>query len=104
MAGSGKNLYVPVHEEQFEKDIQNMKKSGRKSIVSKFVTVYSLILDQSLEGQILLRNFKDHELMGSYEGFRELHVQQNWLIIYKVDHAQKEIYFARAGTHADLFS
>jgi mRNA interferase YafQ len=72
-------------------------------MIKKFVKVYWLILDQSLENQIRLKNLKDHELSGGYEGFRELHVQHNWLIIYRVDHRVQEIFFARTGTHADLF-
>ena len=72
-------------------------------MIKKFVKIYWRILDQSLENQITLKNIKDHELSGGYDGFRELHVQHDWLIIYKVDHQAKEISFARTGTHADLF-
>ncbi len=27
---------------------------------------------------------KDHELIGNFKGFRECHVQNDWLLIYKV--------------------
>lgn len=95
--------YVPVHEQHFERDLKRMKKSGRKSLEKKFIEVYPLLLNQSLESQMNLLGLKDHALTGEYKGYRELHVQFDWLIIYKVDHMERRVYFARTGTHADLF-
>lgn len=80
-----------------------MRLSGRKSLLEKFKRIYLLLLDQSLQGQKLLKVFKDHELVGEFKGYRELHIQHDWLIIYKVDHALRWVYFVRMGTHADLF-
>lgn len=45
---------------------------------------------------------RDHNLAGNYAGFRECHIQPDWLLIYKV--ANGELYLARIGTHADLFA
>jgi mRNA interferase YafQ len=40
-------------------------------------------------------------LRGEWQGFRDLHIEPDWLLLYRVLGA--EIYLARTGTHADLF-
>jgi mRNA interferase YafQ len=49
---------------------------------------------------------RDHALTGSWAGYRECHVGGDFLLIYRLDDADGpsgSIYFARVGTHADLF-
>jgi mRNA interferase YafQ len=43
----------------------------------------------------------DHPLKGEWKGWRECHVQADWLLIYKT--TDTEVLVARTGTHADLF-
>ncbi len=49
--------------------------------------------------------WKDHELSGDWEGFRECHVGGDFLLIYKLDKGSKfdSVVFTRAGTHSELF-
>ncbi len=35
--------------------------------------------------EILTNNYKDHNLYGEWEGFRELHLESDWLLVYRVD-------------------
>ena len=44
---------------------------------------------------------RDHPLKGEWKGYRECHIEPDWLLIYKVD--DREVLLARTGTHADLF-
>ena len=49
---------------------------------------------------------RDHRLRGSWERYRECHVGGDFLLIYRVDDTDGpsgSIYFARVGTHAELF-
>lgn len=46
---------------------------------------------------------KEHLLQGNYAGYLECHIEPDWLLIYRIDKAQKDLYFARTGTHSDLF-
>jgi mRNA interferase YafQ len=46
--------------------------------------------------------FKDHPLEGSWRGYRECHVGGDFLLIYQL-YEGRMIFFARTGTHADLF-
>lgn len=44
---------------------------------------------------------KDHNLAGKYTGYRECHLQPDWLLIYRQN--DTELLLQRTGTHADLF-
>jgi len=44
---------------------------------------------------------KDHSLICNYAGYRECHIEPNWLLIYK--QTDKELLLQRTGTHGDLF-
>ena len=46
---------------------------------------------------------RDHDLLGKYEGFRECHVQSDWLLVYRVDEEEVYLFLSRTGTHSDLF-
>ena len=43
----------------------------------------------------------DHPLKGQWKGWRECHVEPDWLLIYTT--TETEVLLARTGTHADLF-
>ena len=61
------------------------------------VTMGRLIHRQHLE-----RRQKDHPLKGEWTGYRECHLADDWLLIYRIDEGQ--IIFTRTGTHSDLFA
>ena len=45
---------------------------------------------------------RDHCLTGNYTGYRECHLQPDWLLIYR--QTETELYLYRTGTHSDLFN
>ena len=44
---------------------------------------------------------KDHQLTGNYSGYRECHIESDWLLVYKQTAGELQLY--RTGTHSDLF-
>ena len=54
---------------------------------------------------VLSSEKKDHALTGNLAGFRECHIQSDWLLIYsKEDEGELHILnLVRTGTHSDLF-
>jgi len=59
---------------------------------------------KTLENRIPLEiKHQDHQLNGNYIGYRECHVEPDWLLIYRIDEKSNTIYFVRTGTHSDLF-
>lgn len=55
------------------------------------------------EGKSLPIKYKDHALSGVYSGYRECHIQSDWLLIYKIKADVLLLILTRTGTHSDLF-
>ncbi|MBQ4381606.1 MAG: type II toxin-antitoxin system YafQ family toxin [Oscillospiraceae bacterium] len=82
---------------QFKKDYKRMKKQGRD------VSLLKKVIDDLLAGKDLEERHRDHALTGNYTGFRECHVQPDWLLIYAVSEKELVLTASRTGTHSDLF-
>ena len=82
---------------QFKKDLKMAKKRGYNlDLLDEVVTKLSNM--QPLEAKN-----RDHELAGIYKGFRECHIQPDWLLIYRVNNNDLILFLSRTGTHSDLF-
>ena len=88
-------MLKPVYLRSFEKEVQRAKKRGLD--MSKLKAVMKDLIDE----KPLAQKLRNHKLKGNFVGFWECHVEPDWLLIYKKD--ATHIYFARTGTHADLF-
>ena len=60
----------------------------------------SLLASLIKQEQLPKRN-RDHPLRGSWRGYREAHLEGDWLVIYQV--RGDELHLVRTGTHSDLF-
>lgn len=63
-----------------------------------------IVLDILLQEQPLPEKYLDHPLKGNYLGYRECHIQPDWLLIYKVQEEKLVLVAARTGSHAYLFA
>lgn len=45
---------------------------------------------------------RDHALHNNWEGFRECHIQPDWLLVYKILEDRLVLSLVRTGTHSDL--
>ena len=55
------------------------------------------------ENDPLPKKYKDHGPSGNWNGFRECHIQSEWLLIYKVFNNNLILSLSRTGSHSDLF-
>ena len=55
------------------------------------------------QGYKLDDKYRDHALHGNWEGFRECHIQPDWLLIYLVENDVLTWTLFETGTHADIF-
>ena len=55
------------------------------------------------DGAPLPARNRDHELSGKFKGFRECHIESDWLLVYMVDKEQLVLVLTRTGSHSDLF-
>lgn len=40
------------------------------------------------DADTLIHTYRDHSLKGEWAGFRELHIEGDWLLIYRIDHGE----------------
>lgn len=86
-----------VASNHFKKDLKIAKKRGFK------IESLSHVINVLAKGEILEPRYHDHNLSGEYIGFRECHIEPDWLLIYRVNEDQLELFLFRTGTHSDLF-
>ncbi len=65
------------------------------------MTKLRAVLTLLIQGDPLPVECRDHPLRGDWMGFRGLHIEPDWLLIYRL--AGDELQLARTGTHSDLF-
>jgi mRNA interferase YafQ len=82
---------------QFRKDLKLVVK--RHYEVSKLITILNTIAAR----EPLDPKHLDHDLQGKYKGFRECHIGNDWLLIYRIDEGNLILTAVRTGTHSDLF-
>lgn len=82
------------------KFLKDLKLAKRRGLNFKDLTD---VIDMLQEGKILPLKYRDHLLTGNYKGFRECHINPDWLLIYKKKEAIKVVSLYRTGSHSDLF-
>lgn len=91
------NMLELVTTNQFKKDLKRIQKRG-----------YNLqklhnILNTLRSNQTLSPKYRDHALTGNYIGFRECHIEPDWLLIYAIDNGNLILVASRTGTHSNIF-
>ncbi|MDD6680079.1 type II toxin-antitoxin system YafQ family toxin [Galactobacillus timonensis] len=82
---------------QFKRDMKRIRKQG------KDLSILQNILQMLVEEKDLDAKYCDHALTGNYIGFRECHIQPDWLLIYLINHQELILTASRTGSHSDLF-
>ena len=82
---------------QFKRDLKLANKRGFDISKSKIVVA------KLADGYNLEPKYKDHNLLGEYTGYRECHIEPNWLLVYRIEQTELELFLFRTGTHSDLF-
>lgn len=82
---------------KFVKDLKLAKRRGLDLAQLKTVT------DMLQEGTPLPDKYRDHVLTGNYRGYRECHINPDWLPIYSRQETVRIVSLYRTGTHSDMF-
>ena len=90
-------MYEIKTTKKFEKDLKLAVK--RNLDVEKLLAIVFLLS----EGKPLPEHCRDHILKGDYKGYRECHIEPDWLLIYDKQETIRIISLERTGTHSDLF-
>ena len=60
------------------------------------------IIHQLSSRETLPEKNREHFLTGEWKGYRECHIQPDWLLIYRIEEGLLVLALARTGTHSDL--
>lgn len=80
----------------YKKSYKLMKKRGKN------MSLLDSVIDDLRRGKALEERYCDHELKGSLKGFRECHIQPDWLLIYLIDNDILTLTLVDTGSHSDL--
>jgi len=86
-------MLTPVWSGRFRRDVKRAKRRGKD--VDKLKVVLSLLLEE----RPLQARYNDHPLKGDWKGFRDLHIEPDWLLLYRIEGG--ELQLARTGAHSD---
>jgi mRNA interferase YafQ len=78
-----------------QKGREKARKRGKD--LDKLKSLLSLLIHQTP----LPESYQDHPLRGNWKGYRDAHIEPDWLLLYRV--GSEELQLARTGTHAALF-
>lgn len=84
-----------VQSTKFKRDIKRVQKRGKPiHKLQDFIKI-------RLSGKRVPVKYRDHELTGNWIGYRECHIEPDWLLIYTIN--SQEMHLVRTGSHSDLF-
>ena len=82
---------------KFKKDVKLLKKQGKN--IEKLYEIINILA----YGEELDAKYRDHNLIGNYKGYRECHIESDWLLIYKIMENILILTLSRTGSHSELF-
>ena len=86
---------TPAPTAEFKKDVKRQRKRGKD--MAKLRAVIETLCARTP----LAERHRDHALAGDRKGWRDCHIEPDWLLIYRA--TETELILGPTGTHADLF-
>ena len=83
-----------VFTNRMKKDVKLAKKQGKD--LDKLTELINMLS----YGKNLPDKYNDHSLKGTWQGFRECHIEPDWLLIYRID--ENVLYLTAMGSHSYL--
>ena len=75
--------------------MKRLQKRGKNLEKLKFL-IELLLADQPLPPQ-----YKDHPIKLNWAGYRDAHIEPDWVLIYSA--TDEKVHLERTGAHADIF-
>lgn len=90
--------YIVKRAAKFEKDLKLAQRQGCD--INKLNSIVKLLA----EGQSLPPQHRDHPLKGELTGYRECHINADWLLVYKLMNKELVLYLVRLGSHSNVLN
>jgi len=84
---------------QFKKDYKLMIKQG------KDIAELDYVIEELAAPNPLPQRYQDHPLKGEYKGYRDCHIEPDWILMYgyeTLDDGEQLLLLVRTGSHAEL--
>ena len=81
---------------QFKKDAKRLKKQGKN--LQKLWRIVELLQKR----ERLPERCRDHALKGKLKGWRDCHIQPDWVLIYRIVEEEGVLRLYRTGSHSEL--
>lgn len=88
--------YFFIYTSTFKKDLKRAKKRGLN------LQELDKIISKLQCGESLEPKHKDHPLKNNWAGYRECHINADWLLIYEIYESTLVLSLARTCTHSDV--
>ncbi|MDP4021633.1 type II toxin-antitoxin system YafQ family toxin [Methylobacterium sp. NEAU 140] len=88
-------MRTPIRSGPFRRDVKRAERRGKD--LGRLRALLLLLL----AGEELPPSYRDHPLKGDWKGYRDAHIEPDWILIYRV--VGDELHLVRTGSHADLF-
>ena len=89
--------YQIEYTSRFKKEYKLAQKRGRD------ISLLRTVIDILAKGETLPEKYKNHPLVSNWIGYRECHIQSDWLLIYKYKDNELILSLTANGSHSDLF-
>lgn len=90
-------MYSIIATSRYRKDLRKVVASGKN------IEELNVVINSLAAGHNLPPKYKDHGLKGEFAGYRECHIEPDWLLIYRIDNKVLILTLVRTGSHSDLF-
>ncbi len=88
-------MRTPSYSTQFQRDVKRLQKRG------KDIEKLKQLIEILLAADPLPHQYKDHPLKHGWAGYRDAHVEPDWVLIYSA--TEMTVHLERTGTHEELF-
>jgi mRNA interferase YafQ len=88
-------MRTPSYSSQFHRDVKKLRKRGKD--LEKLKVLIELLLSE----EPLPPRYKDHPLKLNWAGYRDAHVEPDWVLIYSA--TDEKVHLERTGNHEELF-
>ena len=72
-------IYTPFYTTRIKKQIKLLGRRGYD------MNLFKEVVEMLLDGVVLPAKYHDHPLYGDKRGYRDCHIQNDWVLIYKID-------------------
>ena len=88
--------YQIIYEKSFRRQYRLLKRRGYD------IALLDEVVLKLANGETLPPKYRDHPLRGDRRGYRDCHIKNDWVLIYKIDKGVLTLILSETGAHSDL--